>query len=284
MQEDGLVKTYHRPTGVDEALKLLADSNDKNTALAGGTSLALNPRGIDGLVDLAGLGLSYIRPDGAVLRIGAMTAVREIQRSEDIRQFADGILAESAKNYLTALIRNRATIGGVLSAGNFWADIAVVLVALGASVKIAAGANGRAKESVVSVEDFIQKGPRKSLSGGIVTEIEIPAPESNGRCAYSRLAKVETDISILSCAVKAEVAGKTIKTARLVVGNGARPVRLKIAEEKMRGHTLTAAAETAALSAREIPAESDIRASADYRREVAGVLAKRTVQYLADLA
>ncbi len=99
-----MVKTYYRPTGVDEALKLLADTNDKNMPLAGGTTLALNPRGVDGLVDLAKLGLSYIRKEGGTLRIGATATIREIQRSEEVRQFARGILAESAENYLTALI------------------------------------------------------------------------------------------------------------------------------------------------------------------------------------
>lgn len=274
-----MVKTYHRPKVVDEALKLLADTNDKNVPLAGGTTLALNPRGVDGLVDLAGLGLSYIRKESGSLRIGATATIREIQRSEDVRQFAQGILAAAARNYLTALIRNRATLGGLLAAGNYWADILTVLVALNASVKIRAAANGsRSKETVMDMEDFIQKGARKSLAGGIICEIDIPACDSAARCVYHRVAKVETDISILSAAAKITMGGKSVRSVSLVIGNGAKPVRLRAAEEKIRGHSPAEAAEIAARSAVEIPAESDIRASAEYRREVAGVLARRVFQ------
>ena len=146
-----MIKTYYRPQSLDEALKLISNESEKNAPLAGGTTLALNPRGIDGLVDLAGLKLSGIQRPPLGLRIGATTPIREIQRSEPVRQFAGGILAESAKNYLTALIRNRATIGGVLSAGNFWADISTALVALNASLRVMQLGNGGGKPQDVLV-------------------------------------------------------------------------------------------------------------------------------------
>ncbi len=156
-----------------------------------------------------------------------------------------------------------------------------MLVALNASVKIRAAANGsRPKDVVMDVEDFIQKGARKSLAVGIICEIEVPACEAAVKCVYNRVAKVETDISILSSAAKITVSGKSIRSVSLVVGNGARPIRLRAAEEKIRGRTPAEAAEIAARSAGDIPAESDIRASADYRREVAGVLVKRLFQSL----
>lgn len=276
-----MVKTYHRPGRVEEVLRLLADEQDKNVPLAGGTTLALNPRGVDGLVDLAALKLSYIRVDKGTLVIGATTPIREIQRSEPVRQFAQGILAESAKNYLTALIRNRATLGGILAGGNFWADIVTVLVALQARVKIVSmGGDGRLKETGVSVEDFMNKSPRKSLAGGIVQEVSVPACEGNCFCAYNRLAKVETDISILSAAARIRRSGETVQSGILVVSNGERPLRLKLAEEKIAGRPIAAAIEIAVQAARNIPAESDIRASAEYRREVAGVLVKRLIQNL----
>lgn len=273
-----MVQTYHRPSRIEDAFKLLKDDTLKNVPLAGGTTLALNPRGVDGLVDLAGLGLSYIRKsEKGSLQIGATTPIREIQRSEWVRQFAHGVLAESAKNYLTALIRNRATLGGVLSAGNFWADMVAVLVALNATVKIWSAAN---QTTSISVEEFVQKGPRKSLAGGIVHEIEIPACESKCQCVYGRLAKVETDISILSVAAQVTLTNRSVQYARLVVGNGSRPVRLKGAEEKIRSLSAAAAGEIAARAALEIPADSDIRASAEYRREVAAVLVRRLFQNL----
>lgn len=276
-----MVKAYHRPARMDEALKLMANPQDKNVPLAGGTTLALNPRGIDGLVDLAALNLTYIR-SGDALRIGATTPIREIHRSEHVRQFAQGILAESAQNYLTALIRNRATLGGVLAAGSFWADLAAVLVALNASVKmlIPTDSSGQHKPAEVSVEDFVQKGPRKTLAGGILQEIVVPACGPSDRCIYNRLAKVETDISILSGAAKITMSGKNIQSARLVIGNGVRPVRLANAEGQIRGMTPAAAGAYAEAAAREIPADSDIRASAEYRKTVAGVLARRLLQDL----
>lgn len=270
-----MVNAYYRPARVDEALKLMKDDTNKNVPLAGGTTLALNPRGIDGLVDLSALGFNYIQKDKSSLRIGATTPLREIQRSEQVRQFAGGIIAESAKNYLTALIRNRATLGGVLSAGNFWADIATVLVALNASVKIRFFGE---KTSAVSLEEFTQKGPRKSLAGGILYEVEIPACEPACRCAYNRLAKVETDISILCAAARVVVSNQKIQSTRVVVGNGSRPVKLNGLEQRIRGQSPANAANIVAQLAGEIPAESDIRASAEYRKETAGVLVRRLFQ------
>ncbi|MBI4180168.1 FAD binding domain-containing protein [bacterium] len=264
------MKTYHRPAKLEEALRLVADENDKNVPLAGGTTLALNVRGVDGLVDMSALGLSYIRLDNRSLRLGAMTPIREIQRSEPVRQAAQGIISESAKNYLTALIRNRATIGGILAAGNFWADLATVLVALDASVTIRGAA-----ERTISLEEFIKNGPRKSLGGGILTEVVIPPAAAGAQCGYSRLAKVETDISIVSAAVCLVLSGKTIRSARVAVGNGSRPIRLPDLEKSMAGQTLSAAADLAARKVPSISAESDIRASAEYRKEVAAVLVKR---------
>ena len=270
-----MVNAYYRPTRVDEALKLMKDESNKNSPLAGGTTLALNSRGIDGLVDLSALGFNYIQQDKKSLRIGATTPLREIQRSEPVRQFAGGIVAESAKNYLTALLRNRATLGGVLSAGNFWADIVTVLAALNASAKIRFFGD---KTAAVSVEEFSQKGARKSLAGGILYEIEIPACETGCRCAYQRLAKVETDISILCAAAKVTLSNQKIQTARVVVGNGSRPVKLHGLEQRIRGQSPAGAATIVAQLAGEIPAESDIRASAEYRKETAGVLVRRLFQ------
>lgn len=278
-----MVKAYHRPARLGDALKLLSDSNDKNVPLAGGTTLALNPRGVDGLVDLSALGFSYIRAEQGTLRIGATTPIREVQRSEAVRQFAKGVLAESSKNYLTALIRNRATIGGVLAAGNFWADFVSVLVALNASVKIFTANNGsdKPKENLISVEDLVQKGPRKSLWGGILYEVVVPVAESSAHFAYQRVAKVETDISILSAVLAARLSGKSVRSAVLVVGNGARPIRLKSAEDRIKGKSVLEAAQIAAAAARDIPAESDIRASAEYRKEVSAVLVRRLFDGLA---
>lgn len=278
-----MVKTYHRPKSVDEALKLISNETDKNVPLAGGTVLALNPRGVDGLVDLADLKLSFVRRDADHLRIGAMTPIREIQRSEQVRQAAGGIIAESAKNYLTALIRNRATLGGLLAAGNFWADLVTVLSALNASVTIVRFANssGKVQDSTVPLEDFIQKGPRKSLGGGIASEILVPLSNASARFAYNRVAKVETDISIVSAALAVNFSGRTVKSVRLVVGNGMKPVRLKSVDDQVAGRTVSDAAEAAARAAGEIPADSDIRASGEYRRSVAQVLVRRLFQSVA---
>src|SRR3954471_17833484 len=108
---------YHRPATVSEAVALLAPGR---AVIAGGTDLMVNPRytqGVTELVDITGLGLSYIRvADGTKARgtiyLGATTTMYEIQNSALLTSIASGILAQAAGTCGSPNIRNVATIGG----------------------------------------------------------------------------------------------------------------------------------------------------------------------------
>lgn len=270
-----MVTQFYNPKTVDEALGLIADAENLNVPIAGGSQLGINARGVDGLVNIARLGLSHIKKEAHELRIGATANIREIQRSEDVRTSADGIISKAAGNYLTALIRNQATIGGVIAGSSFWADIITVLVALNAKLKI----RRRDGETSLALEQFIIAGARKSLGGGILSEIVIPLTGRGHICGCARIAKVETDISIVSAAIVLARDGKTVKSASVVVGNGDKPERIAAGEKTlidsgMNGASIARAADAAG----RINAPDDIRASGEYRKTVAPVLVRRLLE------
>jgi CO/xanthine dehydrogenase FAD-binding subunit len=269
-------EAYYKPADIKQVFEHLSDEKSKNVILAGGTALALNLKGFDGLIDISDIGLSFIEQDNGSIHIGATTTIRDIQRSEVLRNYANGVVAESSKNYLTALIRNRATIGGLLGSGNFWADIVTVLVSLSAEVKIIIGN----AEKTVPVSELVAGGVRKTVGqGGLITEIILPECPKIATAAYSRLAKVETDISIVNAAVYVERTGGKVTLARVVVSNGDRPVELKDANSKLSGQSTTeeTANQVAGLVG-SISMESDIRASDEYRSTVAAVLVRRLIE------
>ena len=79
--------SYHRPSSVADAVKLLASLGDEARPLAGGHSLIpmmkLRLATPDHLVDLHGIaGLKGIRRDGGTIVIGAMTTQHELLASE----------------------------------------------------------------------------------------------------------------------------------------------------------------------------------------------------------
>lgn len=271
------VRKFYRPTSLEEAVALLNSEKERNVVLGGGTQLALSAHpGIEGLIDLGGLGLDKIERRGEEIVIGARARPSDLFRSELLRDVADNILAEAAGNYLAEVQRNRASIGGILISCAAWADIAAALLAIGGRITIA----GKDGEKTMTVDEFYEAGPSKAAHRAIITELRIRA---GGRGAYQRLAKTETDISILSSLVRLdEETDGTIREARVVIGGAtALPVRVREVEEKLRGKRLDPA--LAEEASRDCPIETvgDFRASADYRRKMAAVLTKRALAALA---
>src|SRR5438309_9127202 len=131
---------YHVPASLDEALALLADLGDEAKPLAGGQSLVplMNFRLARPahLVDLNRLDqLAYVQHEGGVLRIGAMTRQREIERSTLVDERWP-LLAAAVRNIGHVHIRNRGTIGGSLAHADPAAELPATMLALGADLVV----------------------------------------------------------------------------------------------------------------------------------------------------
>jgi carbon-monoxide dehydrogenase medium subunit len=254
---------YARPGSLDEALELLR-ADDGARALAGGQTLinvmkarAGSP---DALIDLAGIdalkGIE-LAADGT-LEIGAMATYTELVESSEAR--ARPILGQVCAQIADVQVRNRGTIGGNICTNDPTNHLPPLMAALGARMTIA-GADG--ERTIDSEEFFLGVYMTAVAPGELLTKITIPAGRNDGFAAVTL--GVEG-----TCIVSAAASlNGSVKIALGCVD----AVPVVVSPASADADAVRAAVEGAGL---EPP--SDVHASADYRRHLAGVLAVRAVQ------
>ena len=249
--------------------------------VTGGTEVVLQKnRAIRTLVDVSRLGLCYIRRKGSGWAIGAATTMTALEESRQIREFADGILATAASTCGSIQIRNMATVGGNLANASPAADTATPLLALDASAVLA---SSRGRRRVALTEFFL--GPNRTiLQDALLVEILIPGLPRGGQTGWSfqKLGRTESDISIVNAAAGLQV-GRSGKCtwARIALGAVApTPLRVRNAEATLVGQPLTRDSIEAASEVvlKEIHPIDDLRASAEYHREMSAVLTRRALR------
>jgi carbon-monoxide dehydrogenase medium subunit len=275
------IECFYQPNTLREALLLLRKVGDRGRIVAGATDIVTQAdRSTRFLVDITHLGLDYIRKNNRGCVIGATTTMAALERSPIIRALAGGVLAKAASTCGSIQNRNMATVGGNLANASPAADTAAVLLALDAQI---VAASSRRKRNIALAEFY--SGPHTPvLNGELLTEIIIPALSGGGRWGWSfqKLGRTQTDISLVSVAagIQADARGR-IKWARLTLGAvGPTPLRARNTEALLLGNTpredlLTHAGE---MVMHEVSPISDGRASAEYRREMSGVLARRALR------
>src|SRR5687767_14650685 len=130
---------YLVPDSIEQALNLKSQHGDEAKLLAGGQSLvpAMNFRVVQPaiLIDLNRVkDLGYIREDGKVLRIGAMTRERGLEFDPLIRKRIP-LMSEGILHVAHPQIRNRGTFGGSLANADPAAELPVLTIALDARLK-----------------------------------------------------------------------------------------------------------------------------------------------------
>ena len=271
------IQAFYQPTSVREAVRLL--QGGRGRVVAGGTDLSqLQDRSIKFLVDVKHLGIDFIRRDANGCDIGAACTMAEIENSPIVRGLAGGILSQAAATCGSIQIRNLATLGGNLANGSPAADTATPLLAMDASVVLQ---NERGRKRM-TLQEFFAIPERSRTSSGLLVQIFIPKSKGRGGWSFQKFGRTETDIAVVNCAVGLMVAKDGSCTlARIAMGAvSPAPMRATKAEALLVGKPVTAEAiETAVESvAREVQPISDQRASAEYRREISHVLARRALQ------
>ncbi len=271
---------YSEPSTLKEAFSILAKVEGAKI-LAGGTDVIVSMR--EGKIAPAHIvnikrisGLDKIGPStGGGLRIGALATIGAVETSALVRN-AFPMVAEAAHQIGSLPVRNRATVGGNLCNSSPSADMAPPLIALGAVAKIA-GPKGRRS---VKLEEFFT-GPGKTVLSKveILTEIHIPDPPRNSFGAFLKHGPRQCmDIATVNAAVMVTLKGKVCENARVVLGAVAPvPMRAKRAEAEIRGKPIEdeIIRKVGEIAAKECVPISDVRGSADYRREVVNVLVRR---------
>jgi carbon-monoxide dehydrogenase medium subunit len=280
---------YAEPTTLNEAVSLLTRINGTVNLLAGGTDLLVEikeqlrrPDYVINIKKISGMdGLRFDAKDG--LRLGALVTMRQVEMSPVIREKYPA-LRQSVSEVGSIQIRNRATLAGNICRASPSADTLPPLIADRASVRIF-GPDG---ERVIPLEEFFT-GPGKTLlkSNEILTSIIVPPPAPFTGSAYIKLGRRKAmELATVGVAVTLTLAGRTCRDIRIALGAVApTPIRAKRAEAVMLGQPfdqdhIEAAAQTAMEESRPI---SNVRGSADYRREMVKVLTRRAIQQAAEL-
>lgn len=282
---------YHAPKTKAEVLDLLADIGDKAKILAGGTDLVIMlkekmiaPEHIINIADIEELAGINFTADG--VEIGAGTKISDIGASKELDKDYHA-LCFSADQLGSYQVRTMATIGGNIAHSLPAGETHTPLAALNAEVVI----ESKKGERRVKLEDFIL-GNRKNVleSGEMITKVFIPKPAAHTRSEYGHIGlrrAMEIDCANMTVKITLEDDKKTIKDAKLVMGSVApKPLVSEKAPELLIGKALDEeliqkVAEAAQSEAKPI---SDIRASAEYRRDVIGALARRLTKTAYELA
>jgi xanthine dehydrogenase FAD-binding subunit len=272
-----------------DALSVLHDRSDGIIPIAGGTDAIIQAKEASlqtkRLLDISSLPeLRYIRREGSVIRIGALSTYSEIIESHALNNSCR-MLVEASRTIGSLQIQNRATIGGNLGNASPAGDTIPPLYALDAGVKV----QNHERSRLVPIEKFFLGYRKIDLKPDeIITEISFEAVEKPYDGTFLKLGLREGHfISLVSLAIRAKWAPEGDKFSDVSVALGAvAPVvfRARKCEEYLKNRTL---ADDTIWSAGKIASEesspiSDLRASANYRRAVIPSLLYKAVENLMD--
>lgn len=279
---------FLEPTDLSEAISLLDQYADDSKIIAGGTSVVLMLQqklmAPSVLISLSRIpNYDYLRLEENGLHIGALTKLRDIERSEFVRKFSPA-LAYTFHVVANVRVRNQATIGGNLSAADYAADPPAMLTALNAHVQVL----GPEKKREIPLNEFFLGFYTTALEPNeILTEVIIPALPSSTRGAYHKYTSISAEGR--PCVAVGVVAdfdpdGKCTDL-RIAIGAAVEtPQRITNAERMAIGHALTdeLIAAIAEEYAQGLDPLTDVRGSAWYRKEMIRVFVKRALQEVRD--
>jgi carbon-monoxide dehydrogenase medium subunit len=270
---------YTAPKTLDEALHLLAAGAKP---LAGGMSLIpmmkLRLAAPEHLVDLGKLrDLNYIREAAGALHIGATTTHAELESSSILRQKCP-LLAETAAAIGDVQVRNMGTIGGSVAHADPSADYPAALQALEAKLVLK---GAKSERTVTAAEFFVDAFTTSLEPNEIIREVIVPVEEAGTGTRYQKMPQPASGFAIVGVAARVRKSGGKTAFIRIgVTGLSNRSYRATAAEKALEGKAGSAAEiqNAAALVAQDVDANSDLHASAEFRRHLAAVHAARALK------
>jgi carbon-monoxide dehydrogenase medium subunit len=271
------------PTSLAAAIKLLNPDDPTIRPIAGGTALMLmmkagvfNP---EKLISLRKIESKYssIAASADGLRIGAMTTLGALERSDDIRKHAP-LITRTLRTLSNVRVRNVATVGGALAHGDPHMDLPPVLMALGATLTV----TGPKGERKLAVEELFAGYYETVLEKNeLISEVHVPAQGSKRGAYFKVTTGSADDWPALGVAAVIEGDAKAIRSIRLVASAATdKATRLKSAEAVLNGKNiddkLLVQAGDAAVEECEFIA--DVRGSVPYKRELMKVYIRRAVR------
>jgi len=267
---------------VMKAVTVLSEARGEAKILAGGQSLVpmLNFRLVRPaiLVDINRIrGLAFIEETGNTIRVGALTRHYELEISPVLAKHLP-VVASAMTHVAHLAIRNRGTIGGSLSHADPAAELPMMALLLNARLHVVSSKG----ERTVAALDFFRDALTVDLGEDeIVTEIHLPKLPPNTGWGFEEVARRAGDFAVAAVAATVTASDDKIEEARIALtGVAPTPVRAQKAEALLRGEKIeTKLIERVIEAVRSMIApDSDLHASSDYRRHLAGVLTGRAVR------
>jgi CO/xanthine dehydrogenase FAD-binding subunit len=245
-------------------------------ALAGGTTLvASGRRDVEGVVDLRDLSLSFVRAQNATLYLGATTTLQGLIDTPELQTFASGVLAETASAAAGRNIRNAATIGGIVASAGADDPLLTALLALDTKLGIFAP-----ELRQIPLVSFLAYRERLLADGALITQLSLPLLIGPLGAAYCAVGRTARDRPIVCAVARMELSAGVTANVRLALGGvGAVPVRANASEQLLERKSLSdqRLEEAAKKATVGLAPVGDFRGSAEYRREMAVVLARRSL-------
>ena len=262
---------YARAESIDHAIELLGGADDAKILAGGHSLLPLMKTRLaqpSVLVDIARVGdLSYIREDGDVIAIGALTRYHDLVNSELLQQSAP-IVADAAGKIGDPQVRHMGTIGGGIAHADPAGDMGTVMLALGAQLVIR-GAGGASR--TVAATDFFKGLFQADLEPTEVLS-EVRVPTTSGGWSYLKFSRRAIDWAMVGVAAVQQNGSATVALTNM----GETPLRASGVEDALAGGADPAAASARADEGTTPP--SDAFGSAEYRKEVSKVLVRRALE------
>jgi len=275
-------REYLRATEATQALEWLKRRAPRTAVLMPGPRTPNEPLAeVEAAVDVSTLGLDSIEMTGdGGLRLGAMVSLQSLAGHEAVRGLAGGLLAEAALLAGGNAQRQAATLGGAVRqhigamsgvTRDGPPEVALALLVLDARLAV----RGVGGEKVMPLPDYYSTGGMLAMDD-LLWAVHIPAQPAGARGTLARVARTPKDQAIVAAA--AVRAPGVMRIA--VAGATPRPVRLGELEAALAAGEVVAGELVARVEALMAPT-ADFRASAEYRRKMAGVMVSRAASGVA---
>jgi len=284
---DGALKAvefaYECPHTLSEALAILSEPDIETRPIAGGQSLMpmMNFRLAqpDRLLDLNRLTeLSFIRENGDMIEIGAMTRLVQLEKSAQIAEHLPVITA-ALPHIAHPAIRNRGTIGGSVALADPAAELPALLLALDARIY----AVSQSDERVIDAGAFFL-GPYETALAPteILQMIAIPKPGASRKFAFQEVARRHGDYAMAGVAVLCDVGQYYADPIVAFFGVSDRVVRAPSVEAALDGQAVNdqQAIDAAVERVGDIAFNGDLHTGPEAKRHLAGVILRRALAEL----
>ncbi|HIT88830.1 MAG TPA: FAD binding domain-containing protein [Candidatus Merdenecus merdavium] len=252
------IKKFVKVESVEEAYEL--NRKKSNVVIGGMAWLKMSPHNYQTGIDLSGLGLDTIEEDEEEYRIGCMCTLRQLETHDSMNRYFDGVMKECVRNIVGVQFRNCATIGGSIYRRFGFSDILTCFLSLDSYVELH-------HHGIVSMKDYLNL----NLDRDILVRIIIK--KDCRKTSYMTQRNSATDFPIIACAV-------SLKEDQWFISVGARPTRAALVTVENKLSSQSSKEEVSKFVDKvieEFNFGSNMRASEEYRRQLAKVYVQRCI-------